>query len=175
MAPVAQWSRRSRSCGWVRTESDTAATPLSLWRSGIASPRADATLEELFGRITFNILCSNTDDHPRNHAAFWNGRDLSLTPAYDISPGLRNVGEVEQAMAIGRDGWRYSQLAGCISRCSEYHLEPAQARAIVDRQVETIRENWDEVCDDAGLTKGERDTMFEGQFLNPFAFETSRS
>jgi serine/threonine-protein kinase HipA len=28
-----------------------------------------ATLRELFARITFNVLCSNTDDHARNHAA----------------------------------------------------------------------------------------------------------
>ena len=47
--------------------------------------------------------------------------------------------------------------------------------AIIDHQVETIRENWDEVCDEAGLAKGERDMMLGGQFLNPFAFETSRS
>lgn len=135
----------------------------------------DATLEELFGRITFNILCSNTDDHPRNHAAFWDGRELTLTPAYDISPELRTVGEVEQAMAIGRDGWRYSQLAGCVARCADYHLEAARAQEIIDNQVETIRRHWDEVCDEAELTKGERDRMFGGQFLNPFAFETSRS
>jgi serine/threonine-protein kinase HipA len=135
----------------------------------------DTTLEELFGRIVFNILSSNTDDHPRNHAAFWDGGALTLTPAYDISPGLRKVGEVEQVMAIGRDGWRYSQLAGCVDRCADYHLTPARAQAIVDSQVETIRARWDEVCDEAGLTKGERTSMFESQFLNPFAFEDSRS
>ena len=38
------------------------------------------TLRELFGRICFNILCGNTDDHARNHAAFWDGKMLSLTP-----------------------------------------------------------------------------------------------
>ena len=31
------------------------------------------TLRELFSRIVFNILCGNTDDHARNHAAFWDG------------------------------------------------------------------------------------------------------
>lgn len=135
----------------------------------------DATLEELFGRIVFNILCSNTDDHPRNHAAFWDGRVLTLTPAYDISPGLRNVGEVEQAMAIGEDGWRWSQLAGCVSRSAAYHLTPTRAEEIVEEQVETIRENWDIVCDEAELTDGERSSMFENQFLNPYAFQDSRS
>ncbi len=30
-----------------------------------------SNLRELFSRITFNILVGNTDDHARNHAAFW--------------------------------------------------------------------------------------------------------
>lgn len=47
---------------------------------------AQDTLHELFGRIIFNILCGNTDDHARNHAAFWDGDMLTLTPAYDICP-----------------------------------------------------------------------------------------
>jgi serine/threonine-protein kinase HipA len=45
---------------------------------------ASATLRELFSRLVFNILCGNTDDHARNHAAFWDGQALRLTPAYDI-------------------------------------------------------------------------------------------
>ena len=44
------------------------------------------TLKELFSRLVFNILCGNTDDHARNHAAFWNGKELKLAPAYDICP-----------------------------------------------------------------------------------------
>ncbi|VAX02784.1 HIPA PROTEIN, partial [hydrothermal vent metagenome] len=39
---------------------------------------ASATLKELFSRLVFNILCGNTDDHARNHAAFWDGEMLSL-------------------------------------------------------------------------------------------------
>lgn len=46
-------------------------------------------LRELFGRMSFNILMGNTDDHARNHAAFWDGRFLELTPAYDIDPRPR--------------------------------------------------------------------------------------
>lgn len=37
---------------------------------------AKRTLRELFSRIVFNILCGNTDDHARNHAAFWDGKQL---------------------------------------------------------------------------------------------------
>src|SRR3546814_2396785 len=43
-----------------------------------------ATLHALFGRLTFTILVGNVDDHARNHAAFWDGAELILTPAYDI-------------------------------------------------------------------------------------------
>ncbi|MCD8477953.1 MAG: type II toxin-antitoxin system HipA family toxin, partial [Sulfurospirillum sp.] len=59
-----------------------------------------ATLKELFGRLVFNILCGNNDDHARNHAAFWNGKDLTLTPAYDICPQSRTGNESTQAMKI---------------------------------------------------------------------------
>ena len=48
----------------------------------------------------FNILCGNTDDHARNHAAFWDGKKLELTPAYDICPQARAGGMASQAMLI---------------------------------------------------------------------------
>ncbi len=79
---------------------------------------ARATLRELFARITFNILTGNSDDHARNHAAFWDGEWLTLTPAYDLCPQPRGGGETSQAMLIGADGFRMSQLAGCVERAS---------------------------------------------------------
>ena len=65
---------------------------------------ADSTLREMFSRIVFNILVSNTDDHASNHSAFWDGANLTLTPAYDICPQARAGGEAAQAMAFGSDG-----------------------------------------------------------------------
>jgi serine/threonine-protein kinase HipA len=141
-------------------------------RARFTEPRA--TLRELFSRIVFNILCSNTDDHPRNHAAFWDGEALSLTPAYDICPQLRGGGEAAQLMAIGRDGWRMSQVAGCVERASVYLLDKPEAREIVDGQIETIEREWDEVCDLAGLTAAARAGFRARQFLNPYALEDYR-
>jgi serine/threonine-protein kinase HipA len=69
---------------------------------------ARESLRELFARITFNILTGNSDDHARNHAAFWDGEWLTLTPAYDICPQPRGGGETSQAMIIGVDGFRKS-------------------------------------------------------------------
>ncbi len=130
----------------------------------------DATLRELFGRIVFNILCGNTDDHARNHAAFWNGKHLTLTPAYDICPQSRAGNEASQAMKIHGDN-NLSQLKVCLASASSYKLSAKQAQEIIDQQLELLKTNWDDVCDEAELSKLARSMMWERQFMNPFAFE----
>ena len=129
------------------------------------------TLRELFGRITFNVLTSNNDDHPRNHAAFWGGEALTLTPAYDICPQPRGGGEAAQVMAIGEDGFRMSQVAGCVARASTYLLSEPDAREIVDHQIDVIKSEWAGVCDTAGLAEVDRRLFWRRQFLNPYATE----
>ena len=87
-------------------------------RQSFTSPAA--TLRELFSRIVFNILVGNTDDHPRNHAAYVNADGyLTLSPAYDICPQPRSVPQANQAMAIGRDGQRTSQIITCLTACRD--------------------------------------------------------
>jgi serine/threonine-protein kinase HipA len=139
-------------------------------RSRFADPRQ--ALRELFSRITFNICVSNTDDHARNHAAFWDGEILALTPAYDICPQPRSGGEATQAMAIRRDGYRYSQLAGCVAAAEDtYLLSKNEAQDIIDFQVDMIRAEWDEAADAARLTVVERNRLWRRQILNPYALE----
>ncbi len=128
---------------------------------------ADATLRELFSRIVFNILVSNTDDHPKNHAAFWDGEMLTLTPAYDICPQLRTGGEAFQAMAYGPGGERISQVDACVEHAAHYHLDRHDAAGIVERHTDTILSQWNDVCDVAQLTTPERDQLWQRQFLNP--------
>lgn len=53
-------------------------------RRASAEPARDAA--ELFRRMCFNALISNTDDHPRNHALLADGKDWRLSPAYDLTP-----------------------------------------------------------------------------------------
>jgi serine/threonine-protein kinase HipA len=127
------------------------------------------TLRELFGRIVFNILCGNTDDHARNHAAFWNGYQLSLTPAYDICPQSRSGQQASQAMLI-RDGDRSSKLSTCIATCTSFLLSKEEAIAIINNQVTIIEHEWQSVCNEANLTEVDRNLFWRRQFLNPFAF-----
>lgn len=137
-------------------------------RARFADPQA--TLRELYARMVFNVLVSNTDDHARNHAAFWDGRHLRLTAAYDICPQARNNPEANQAIYIA-DQDRRSQLEVCRLAARHFLLRDEDARAIIDGQVAAIRDNWQAVCDEAGLSPVDRTFLWRRQFLNAYAFE----
>jgi serine/threonine-protein kinase HipA len=131
---------------------------------------ASSTLRELFGRLTFNILVGNTDDHARNHAAFWNGKMLSLTPAYDICPQGRTGGEATQAMLISGDH-RMSQISSCLDAAKNFLLSRTEAVKIIENQITCIEKNWSSVCDEAEISKVDRTLLWGRQFLNSYAFE----
>lgn len=135
------------------------------------SPTGKGLARTLFERIVLNILISNTDDPARNHAAFWDGRHLELTPAYDLCPQPRSGTEANQAMDLTRAGARDARLVTMANAASEYDLTLAQAKEIIDAQVTTIRESWDDVADLARLSTLERQAMYGRQILPPYAFD----
>ena len=129
----------------------------------------ETTLKELFSRLVFNILCGNTDDHARNHAAFWDGKTLSLTPAFDLCPQGRTGNEATQAMLIAGNN-RFSKLSTCLDAAPRFLLSQSQATAIFEHQRQAIEANWEKVCEEAGLSIVDRKLFWKRQFLNPFAF-----
>ena len=73
-------------------------------------------------------------------------------------------------MQIGPEGFNKSQLDGCIRAAPTYHLSLEQARAIVDHQIDVIRNTWREVCEQASMTQAER-RLFAGRAVfNAYAF-----
>ncbi len=128
------------------------------------------TLRELFSRLVFNILCGNTDDHARNHAAFWNGKNLSLTPAYDICQQGRTGNTAGQAMLISGNN-NLSQLKICLQAAHNFLLSKADAQEIFATQKHIIEKNWAAVCDEAQLSTVDRKRLWHRQFLNPFSLE----
>jgi serine/threonine-protein kinase HipA len=128
------------------------------------------TLRELFGRLVFNIICGNTDDHARNHAAFWDGKKLSLTPAYDICPQGRSGNEATQAMLIIGEN-RMSNLAVCLSAAAKFLLSEQEAIDVITHCIRTVRQNWEDVCREASLSEVDRNFLWGRVFLNPFIFD----
>ena len=180
---IERFDREKESQGWLRKPIVSALTLFGLdemmakyasyqdlaeiIRHRFTNP-ADS-LRELFGRIVFNILCGNTDDHARNHAAFWHGKGLTLTPAYDVCPQPRTGNEASQAMLILGDN-RMSQLSVCLAAAPNFLLDADRSKDLIKHQVEVIRKNWNGVCDEAQLTEADRQLFWQRQFLNPFAF-----
>ena len=132
--------------------------------------RPKDTLRELFGRLVFNILCGNTDDHARNHAAFWEGKALTLTPAYDICPQSRAGNEASQAMLI-TDNNRRSTLATCMQAAPNFLLDKQTAAGIIQQIHATMRTEWDAICNEARLSEVDRNLFWGRIFLNPYIFE----
>lgn len=131
---------------------------------------APGTLRELFSRIIFNILVGNTDDHARNHAAFWDGQMLGLSPAYDICPQPRHGRIASQAMLItGND--RSSRITTCLAAAPQFLLSEEDAVDIIIRQIECIEQNWPDVCDEASMSEVDRNLLRGNQILNPYTFE----
>ena len=128
------------------------------------------TLKELFSRLLFNILSGNTDDHARNHAAFWDGKHLSLTPAYDICPQGRAGNEAGQAMRIIGEN-NLSQFKTCLAAAQNFLLSEDEAYTIFEHQKSIIEKNWPSICDEAKLNEVDRKLLWERQFLNPFSVE----
>jgi len=137
-------------------------------RHRFAAPKA--ALRELFGRLVFHVLCGNTDDHARNHAAFWNGRDLALTPAYDICPVPRAGGEATQAMRILGDE-SFSRIELCLRAASAHLLAPDEATSLVLHQIAVIKRRWPALCAEAGTSEVDRALMWRRAWFNPSVFE----
>lgn len=132
--------------------------------------KPQATLRELYARMVFNVLVGNTDDHARNHAAFWDGANLALTPAFDICPQSRSTPEANQALCIAGDD-RRSRLETCRRAAFHFRLNDADARAVIDRQVRIIRAEWHAVCEEADLNPVDRDFLWRRQFLSAYVFQ----
>jgi len=185
---VERFDRTATAKGWQRKSLVSALTLLALDEMmaryasyetlaelvRIRFGSAPETLRELFSRIVFNILVGNTDDHARNHAAFWDGRMLTLTPAYDICPQPRLRQIATQAMLIAGDD-RSSRIATCLAAAPQFFLSEKDAADIIVNLVECIAQNWPAVCDESSLSEVDRNLLWAHQILNPYIFEQLES
>lgn len=130
------------------------------------SHRVDADLRELFGRMVFNALISNTDDHPRNHGLIAPGKDFELAPAYDLTPNpLTSLERRDLALIVGRFN-RYANRENLLSECERFRLDESQAAAIVDRMKLIVESRWHAVLRSYGVT--EKDcTLLARAFVYP--------
>jgi serine/threonine-protein kinase HipA len=93
-----------------------------------AEPAAD--MEELWRRMVFNILISNSDDHLRNHGFLYQGSEgWRLCPAYDLNPVPTDIRRRALSTSInGQDNTASLGLA--MEAASYFGLSQERAREI---------------------------------------------
>lgn len=107
-------------------------------------------LEQLWRRILFNILVSNTDDHLRNHGFLLTPSGWQLSPAYDMNPdeygsGLHlNITETSNELDIS--------LA--LSVAKYFKLTSESADKIL-KEMRLAISNWKAVAKKAGIHAAE--------------------
>ena len=121
-----------------------------------ASPKQD--MHELWRRIVFSILISNTDDHLRNHAFLYTGPDgWRLAPAYDLNPVPTDIKPRVLTTAIDFDDGSAS-LDLAMSVVGYFELAEDKAHAIAAEVGKAVT-TWREESAKLGLTKAEIDRM----------------
>lgn len=115
-----------------------------------AQPKIDAP--ELFRRMCFNALISNTDDHPRNHAVIAMEQDWKLSPAYDLTPSPEISDEHRDLALECGDVGRYANANNLLSQSARFLLKPDKAVRIIDDMEQTVRNKWYEVARRVGVS-----------------------
>jgi serine/threonine-protein kinase HipA len=120
-----------------------------------SSPKHD--LEQLWRRMVFNILVSNTDDHLRNHAFLHDGNGWRLSPAYDLNPMPIDVRPRVHALAIDADDPTGSlELARSVA--ASFNLTARASRAVISDVGRSVR-RWRTAAAAAGLSKAQIERM----------------
>jgi serine/threonine-protein kinase HipA len=114
---------------------------------------------ELFGRMVFNIMVSNDDDHLRNHAFLFSadGGGWRLSPLYDVVPKPQVAQERMLHLSIGPQG-RLARLDNALAGAGRFGLLPPHAILIIDRVVGAVR-GWRDVFEAQGVPAGECDRV----------------
>ena len=116
-----------------------------------ARPQDDAP--ELFRRMCFNALISNTDDHPRNHAVIATDENWRLSPVYDLTPAAWvSTARRDLALECGDMG-RHAQADNLLSQSARFLVGADEAKAIVDGMEKTVRERWHDVARRTGVSE----------------------
>ncbi|MGO4871631.1 MAG: type II toxin-antitoxin system HipA family toxin [Roseiarcus sp.] len=119
--------------------------------------KADEDCAQLWRRIVFSILVSNTDDHLRNHGFLYEAAGWRLSPVYDVNPVPVDIKPRILTTAIDEvDGTASLDLALAVA--PHFGVKPNKARSIV-REVGAVVARWRETASAIGLAANEVERM----------------
>jgi serine/threonine-protein kinase HipA len=111
---------------------------------------AKEDLEQLWRRMLFNVLVSNTDDHMRNHGFILTEKGWRLSPAYDMNPNEMGIGLTlnisENSNAL--------DISLALETAHLYQLKTEKAESILKDMHQEIS-NWRAVAKKFGISNSE--------------------
>ncbi len=130
----------------------------------VSDPKAGAL--ELFRRMCFNALTSNTDDHPRNHAFLCPDRNWSLSPAYDLTPSpVVSLDRRDLALECGDQG-RFANATNILSQHRRFLLEREEAEKVIYGMRDQVEKTWRTTALACGVSTKDAESI-RGAFVYP--------
>jgi serine/threonine-protein kinase HipA len=112
---------------------------------------------EIFRRMAFNALCSNRDDHLRNHAFFVSRKAIAMTPAYDLVPSAIRFRQWDLSLRCGLEG-RAATRSNILSDVRPFGLSESEATRIWEEMREKAA-GWREHFAGHGVTTREMEEL----------------
>lgn len=140
-----------------------------------AGSRPEEDAGELWRRIVFGILVSNTDDHLRNHGFLRDSSGWRLSPAFDLNPCPVDVRRRSHALAIDEQD-PTSSLELALSVAPRFGLSARDAERLA-REVGAAVRTWRVVAGSLGLTPAQcrrMESAFEHEDLDLATARRSR-
>jgi serine/threonine-protein kinase HipA len=128
---------------------------VDILRQDGAQPDGDAA--QLWRRMVFNILISNTDDHLRNHGYLRSRDGWRLAPAYDLNPMPTDVKPRIHALTLNEDDDEAS-LDTALSVAGAFGLKLDEAKRIAG-EVAAATRTWRDAAARQGLTAAQVERM----------------
>ena len=114
------------------------------------SASAKEDLEQLWRRILFNVLVSNTDDHLRNHGFVLTNQGWRLSPAYDMNPN-----EMGNGLTLNiSENSNEQDIAVVMHTASYYQVKLDIANKILEEMLQEIT-NWRVIAKKFGISNSE--------------------
>ena len=109
-------------------------------------------LKELWKRIVFSMMISNTDDHLRNHGFLLERYGWRLSPVFDINPNEAGNGY----LSLDVDGKSEEADPGhALEAASYYGLDRSEAEDLIEKMAGTISRRWRMYAKECGIPRDE--------------------
>ena len=111
-------------------------------------------LHQLWRRMAFNIMISNTDDHLRNHGFILTPSGWRLSPAFDINPSINKNG-----LALNIDAENNALDFDLAKSVGIYFKLTLKEMDLILDELKTAVTKWQVIANDIGISRAEQVLM----------------